>query len=586
MLMMGAHVGLAQAEEGPPVCTKFTHASELDDGSVIAAGDGCLVKLDAQGRLDPGFAAGAPVRLLLGDDQRVIDLVVSDDGILVVSAETLARYEFDGSPDTSFGGDGTISVDETVPLTSHIFDVAIGDEGDIYFLGFQGPGGVPGSMVAKLDSSGQPDPSFGDQGAYHQDLTMKYSPQRLELDGMGRVLVGGQVTDWPAEPSVAVVRITTDGTTDTTFGENGISQSGSLIPGPCPNHCPVTLNGIDVAEDGTVTVLGSLLVLHLKSGSSGTLAAEFASDGTPGAVTSMKSDTPPAFDRLPGGDLAVAAGMGGRVRPDGTGGFSDGHAFTERALSPSIVLEPSISFNAATGHLLTAGYLGAGSDEDCGPSCITVRGVVVKIDAESGKPIDSFGKGGVSMPSPNRCPFGEASPTGTYGPWAPCRLIPPKIATKVKFIGVASRRPAIRSEIQMLNAPTVTLFAEQRVSLRLPSRLRLNTKRLRSGLRVKVVSGNPGSVTTSVTGRRITVTHVPDIVPWDNEYEGPPDNSPIRVSLNVGRGGIKPIPTRKRGRKLNFIAGAEFSTNRQKPDPWWGSSRTSQVKKLRLVGGR
>src|SRR4051794_11566515 len=109
--------GTARANVGAPDTDEAAAVAIQSDGSLVVAGDADinqgqddigLLRYDAFGSLDAGFGVGGKVATDLGAWQMARDVAIQTDGKIVVAGTSvadflLARYNADGSPDTSFG---------------------------------------------------------------------------------------------------------------------------------------------------------------------------------------------------------------------------------------------------------------------------------------------------------------------------------------------------------------------------------------------------------------------------------------------------------------------------------------------------
>ena len=119
-----------------------------DDGDIVVAGassqpetgwDFALARYEPDGSLDPSFGQNGRVTTDLGASEGANALVLQPDGKLVVAGESggdfaLARYNPDGSLDTSFSGDGIVTTD-FAGWGDVAYAVALQDDGRIVAAG-------------------------------------------------------------------------------------------------------------------------------------------------------------------------------------------------------------------------------------------------------------------------------------------------------------------------------------------------------------------------------------------------------------------------------------------------------------------
>jgi uncharacterized delta-60 repeat protein len=154
-----------------------------------------------------------------------------------------------GDLDPSFGGDGRV----TTNLTSG-FDagraVAIQNDGKIVVAG--SAGGSNGTFaVARYDTDGSLDASFGDHGRLTTDLTRGADLARgVAVQNDGKIVVAGQTGG--THGKFALVRYDADGTLDTTFGGDGTVTTAF----PSKTQLPDGAVAVAIQPDGKIVAAG------------------------------------------------------------------------------------------------------------------------------------------------------------------------------------------------------------------------------------------------------------------------------------------------------------------------------------------
>lgn len=157
-----------------------------------------LVRLLADGTLDEDFGAGGEATLSLAPaDNSAIDLKVQPDAKIVIggylsdadtSSFVAARFEADGSLDTSFGDDGVLTTGEIDDAEA----VVLQPDGRIVLAGDVYPGDTSNLAVLRLNPDGTVDDTFGDGGvAAFEDLASYSSGQGAALAPDGSIVVVG-----------------------------------------------------------------------------------------------------------------------------------------------------------------------------------------------------------------------------------------------------------------------------------------------------------------------------------------------------------------------------------------------------------
>jgi hypothetical protein len=242
------------------------------DGKILAGGDGSndftLIRLNSNGSLDTGFGTGGIVKTNFYNSlDELHALVIQNDGKIIATGlagrqvpgefhgydYALARYNTDGSLDTSFGTGGKASVRIGVPSGLAVAEgVAIQNDGKIVAGGyFYSAGRVDKFGVARFNTDGTLDNCFGNGGTVATALSSSDDiGTSLALQSDGKIVVGGHTRTPSGLRGFALVRYNTDGSLDMSFGTGGkvstVMGSGGLGYG----------NGMGIQSDGKIVVAG------------------------------------------------------------------------------------------------------------------------------------------------------------------------------------------------------------------------------------------------------------------------------------------------------------------------------------------
>jgi uncharacterized delta-60 repeat protein len=171
------------------------------NGRVLLAGrssaSGAVVaRLRANGALDPDFDGDGRVTLPGGGGLRAV-LVQSDRKIVVAGNAmgsemmTVTRLMPNGSPDTTFDGDGTAMIDFG-SLADLAGDAVLQPDGKIVVTGStQATGEI---AVARLNPNGSPDTTFGGDGKATVDFGIATFGNAVALQPNRRIVVAGERT--------------------------------------------------------------------------------------------------------------------------------------------------------------------------------------------------------------------------------------------------------------------------------------------------------------------------------------------------------------------------------------------------------
>jgi uncharacterized delta-60 repeat protein len=261
--------------------------------SIVLAFSLIPVALGAQ-TLDPSFGTGGVVLHNVGAREVVMAATLDAAGkVLVVGWEDtgtidgmlLARFNTDGSPDLSFGTDGAVIAAE-VTGTSRGMDVAVQADGKILVGGQLFLGGLESHMfVRRFQADGTPDLTFGTNGRWVSALLTREEAYTMALQADGKIIVAGRwANPWPNYRGV-VYRVNADGSTDTGFGTNGAMQH--------PDNVDVWFEDCAVQPDGRILAYGTrdledISLMRLNT--DGTLDAGFATNGVLNVIDGAHDD--------------------------------------------------------------------------------------------------------------------------------------------------------------------------------------------------------------------------------------------------------------------------------------------------------
>ena len=152
-------------------------------------------------------------------------VAVQADGKLLAVGETgsdfaLIRYNANGTLDTAFDGDGKVSTSVT-PQTDVGKSAILLPDGEIIAAGYgQTESGFDFALI-KYNTDGSLDPAFGVDGKVITDYgNQSCSAQAVSIQADGKIVVAGS-TDNGTTTDFAISRYNADGSFDTTFGGDG-----------------------------------------------------------------------------------------------------------------------------------------------------------------------------------------------------------------------------------------------------------------------------------------------------------------------------------------------------------------------------
>jgi uncharacterized delta-60 repeat protein len=278
------------------------------DGKIVAAGisggNFAVARYSGGGSLDPTFGSGGLATADFGAGDQANALILQADGRLVavgLSADqfALARFNPDGGLDTTFGSGGKVTTD--FGSFDQSFDAAATADGKIVAVGRTGNE----FALARYNANGSLDSSFGSGGKVITDLGAADQAFAVALDPAGRIVAAGTSSD-----DFALVRYNTDGSPDTGFGVGGtVKTDFSAGSSETAYSVVVHTDGSITAAGGSSSVPGSSSFALARYDSSGSLDVGFGAGGK--VTTVFPRPVSSALDLLtqPDGKVIAIGGM-------------------------------------------------------------------------------------------------------------------------------------------------------------------------------------------------------------------------------------------------------------------------------------
>jgi uncharacterized delta-60 repeat protein len=204
--------------------------------------DFAVARYNTDGTLDTTFGRGGKVRTDFPGLAAVpSSVVIQPDGKIVVAGGAfplftfagdfkIVRYNPNGSLDRSFGSGGIVTT--TFPAGSYAFDVALQADGKIIAVGTVFTAFDPGEQsntdfaLARYNADGTPDATFGNGGQVSTDFDgFEDDAFSVLIQPDGKIVAVGSANDPASFYDFAAVRYLSNGTIDTTFGVTGRVQT-------------------------------------------------------------------------------------------------------------------------------------------------------------------------------------------------------------------------------------------------------------------------------------------------------------------------------------------------------------------------
>lgn len=191
-----------------------------------------LVKLNADGTIDNSFGNNGVALGIFAQSFLPEKMRIQSDGKIVFAGycnDNLAvcRYNADGSIDTGFGNAGlNVLLLEGSINSTFAKDLALQADGKIVVAGTYYLSSRSKCLVARFNPDGSLDNNFGESGILKISVGEGHDfLSAVEMQNDGKIVLVGHSWDKNTpklQYSVAVVRINSNGTFDTQFGQNGV----------------------------------------------------------------------------------------------------------------------------------------------------------------------------------------------------------------------------------------------------------------------------------------------------------------------------------------------------------------------------
>jgi uncharacterized delta-60 repeat protein len=268
-------------------------AAVQSDGKIIVAGtaftstssgiDFALARYNTNGTLDTSFGTGGTVTTAFGNSniQRAEGVAIQADGKIIAVGYVqnatfdlaLARYNTDGSLDNTFGTGGKVTTDFD-GLNDFAADVAIQTDGKIIAVGATGNFNAGDFALVRYTIDGSLDTSFGVGGKVVNPTAASDEAHAVAIQANGKIIAAGVIGNFP-NLDFMLRRYNTDGSLDTTF------DTGGTITTDISGRFDIA-NAVMIQPDGKIIAAGQgddkfALVRYL--GDAATRPTQFDFDG-------------------------------------------------------------------------------------------------------------------------------------------------------------------------------------------------------------------------------------------------------------------------------------------------------------------
>ncbi|MGH8081290.1 MAG: hypothetical protein ACREP7_12000 [Lysobacter sp.] len=210
-----------------------------------------LFRWQSNGQVDSTFGDGGVASVKLRRDfsdwHSCRSVAVQEDGKILVGGSLngnvlLMRYKTDGQPDTAFGSAGVVTA--AVGAMIDAYDIVLQADGKIVVAinDVDSSSGDPAPLIARFETNGSLDPSFGTGGVVMEPSAPEYSgafSRKLKIQPDGKIVVVGDM-----DKGGLLARYLPNGQFDTAFGNGGIAD--------VPNGNSDMIYGVALQADGAI----------------------------------------------------------------------------------------------------------------------------------------------------------------------------------------------------------------------------------------------------------------------------------------------------------------------------------------------
>ena len=323
---------LASVSDGP---SQANAVALQKDGKVVVAGFAqsgqyhahthfALVRFNADGSLDPSFGSTGKLTTTFTTNDQAHALAVQSDGKIIAAGSSyglfaLARYNPDGSLDSSFGANGTTT---TLVGTggNQINAVRIQADGKIIAAGSATDATGTHFALARFNTNGTLDTTFGSAGKVITSISTADLAYGAAIQNNGTIVLAGltaSIGSSTLTANFAATRYNTNGAADFSFGSLGRAQEnvggGTLDVGYAmalqPDGKIVVAGGAGLGNiPGPVNANSSVnsFVALVRFNTNGTPDTTFGTSGAVITEVGAYSDCATSLALLPDGKMLVA----------------------------------------------------------------------------------------------------------------------------------------------------------------------------------------------------------------------------------------------------------------------------------------
>ena len=219
------------------------------------------------GSLDTSFGTGGKVVTSINSGADIAyATVLQSDGKILVSGTTNSsisgkdffciRYNANGTLDTSFGTNGIATFDLQGGSDDVVYAMAIQSDGNILLAGYSDDGSNKNAAIIRITSNGTLDTTFGTAGKVYTEFISGRADEIkvIKIHALtGNLIVGGTSSATSTNSQGVIARYTSNGVLDTNFNTTGIVTLPNASGSGTYFH---TIEDLAVKSNGKISAIG------------------------------------------------------------------------------------------------------------------------------------------------------------------------------------------------------------------------------------------------------------------------------------------------------------------------------------------
>ena len=246
----------------------FQDVAIQPDGKIVAVGSAipvnanmyyAVARYNSNGSLDTTFGTGGIVRTDFDSPTESANAVaLASDGKIIVSGTTdnnsfgIARYNTNGTLDATFDGDGKAIVSN---VFLGISDMALQPDGKIVAVAkWSGT-----TAFLRFNTNGSLDATFDGDGRLEIPISIFNGGDAIAVQSDGKIISGGNVSGFQGATDFCLVRLNPNGTLDTTFDGDGAAAADIGLAAFSTTLLSDVVRDIVIQPNGKIVAVGDTL---------------------------------------------------------------------------------------------------------------------------------------------------------------------------------------------------------------------------------------------------------------------------------------------------------------------------------------